>query len=85
MNGIDSKKIRQICDGVWRDRVSILAGRGILSGETTLARAVYWRLCKEGRQPGESMADCAPHLRKLLQQYRNEMAQSRGGLRAELQ
>jgi hypothetical protein len=73
---IDSEKIRQICDGVWSDRAAILAMRGILSGEAALTRAVYWRLCKAGRQPGESIEDCAPHLRELVRQYRDEMAQS---------
>jgi hypothetical protein len=69
---IDSEKIKQICDGVWHDRASILAMRGILSGEAALARAVYWRLCKAGRKPGESIEDCAPFLRELVQQYRDE-------------
>lgn len=76
MNSIDSEKIRQICDGVWRDRAAILTGRGILSGEATLARAVYWRLCKAGRKPGAGIEDCAPHLKELVRQYRDEAAQS---------
>ena len=76
MSRIDSEKIRQICDGVWRDRAAILAGRGILSNEATLARAVYWRLCKAGRQPGESMEDCDSHLRELVRQYTDEAAES---------
>ena len=75
MNIIDSEKIRRICEGVWSDRVAILAGRGILSGEATLARALYWRLCKAGRKPGESIEDCAPQLRELVRQYRDEAAQ----------
>jgi hypothetical protein len=74
MNVIDSEKVRQICDGVWRDRAAILAGRGNLSGEATLARAVYWRLCKAGRKPGESLEECAPHLGELVRQYRDEAA-----------
>jgi hypothetical protein len=35
---------------VWRDRASILRGQGNLSGEATLVRAVFWRLCKAGIQ-----------------------------------
>lgn len=76
MSIIDSEKIRQICHSVWRDRAAILAGRGILSGEATLTRAVYWRLCKAGLKPGESIEGCALHLRELVQQYRDEAAQS---------
>jgi hypothetical protein len=76
MSIMDSDKIRQICDGVWRDRTDILAGRGILSGEAALARAVYWRLCKAGRKPYESIEDCAPYLTELVRQYRNEATYS---------
>lgn len=76
MSIIDSEKIRQICHSVWLDRATILAGRGILSGEATLTRAVYWRLCKAGLKPGESIEGCALHLRELVQQYRDEAAQS---------
>lgn len=76
MNSIDSRKIKQICDGVWRDRAGILSLRGILSGEDALGRAVYWRICKAGRMPGESIEDCAPFLRELVRQYRDEVAQS---------
>ena len=73
---IDSEKTKQICDSVWRDRAAILAGRGILSGEATLARAVYWRLCKAGLKQGETIEGCAPHLSELARQYRDEAAQS---------
>jgi hypothetical protein len=59
MRTIDSKKFGQICDGVWRDRIAILTGRGILSGETALVRAVYWRLCKAGGKPNRSIDDHA--------------------------
>jgi hypothetical protein len=45
-----------------------------LSGEDALVGAVYWRLCKAGRQPGESIADCAPFLRELVRRYRAEVA-----------
>lgn len=33
---------------MWIDRASLLQGRGNLSGEATLVRAVFWRLCKAG-------------------------------------
>ncbi|MGH9942640.1 MAG: hypothetical protein ACRD9R_09840 [Pyrinomonadaceae bacterium] len=55
MAAMDSDKFRQICDGVWCDRVSILTGRGAMSGEVALLRAVYWRLCKAGGEPGMGM------------------------------
>jgi hypothetical protein len=74
MSLIGPEKIRRICDGVWHDRAAILTPRGVLSGEDALVGAVYWRLCKAGRQPGESIADCAPFLRELVQRYRAEVA-----------
>jgi hypothetical protein len=58
MSTINSEKFGRICDGVWRDRAAILSGRGILSGEAALLRAVYWRLCKAGVAQGQSMEDC---------------------------
>ena len=76
MSIVDAEKIKQICDGVWRDRAAILALRGILSGEAALVRAVYWRLCKAGREPGESKQDYAPFMHELVRQYRDEIAQS---------
>jgi hypothetical protein len=48
MTTINSDQFRNICAGVWRDRAAVLAGRGFLSGEAALMRAVYWRLCKGG-------------------------------------
>ena len=57
MATIDSQKFGQICDGVWRDRAAILTKRGIVSGETALVRAVYWRLCKAGGKPSKSIED----------------------------
>ena len=33
---------------VWNDRAAVLRGRGSLSGEATLLRAVFWRLCNAG-------------------------------------
>ena len=50
MTTINSEQFGEICDGVWRERAPILRGRGILSGEATLVRAVFWRLCKAGIQ-----------------------------------
>ncbi len=48
MTTINSEQFGEICDAVWRERAPILRGRGILSGEATLVRAVFWRLCKAG-------------------------------------
>src|SRR5574341_644522 len=48
MTTIISEQFEKICDFVWNERVPILRGRGSLSGEATLMRAVFWRLCKVG-------------------------------------
>src|SRR5580765_587246 len=48
MATINSEQFGEICNGVWRDREAVLSGRGSLSGEATLVRAVFWRLCKAG-------------------------------------
>jgi hypothetical protein len=48
MTTINSEQFGEICNGVWRDRAAVLRGRGLLSGEATLVRAVFWRLCKAG-------------------------------------
>jgi hypothetical protein len=45
---INAQQFGEICDGVWSDRASLLSGSGNLSGEATLVRAVFWRLCKAG-------------------------------------
>jgi hypothetical protein len=68
-----SETIKQICDGVWRDRTVILSGRGVLGSEEALVGAAYWRLCEAGREPGESIADCAHFFRELVRQYRIEV------------
>ena len=47
---INAKQFGEICDRVWSDRASLLRGSGKLSGEATLVRAVFWRLCKAGIQ-----------------------------------
>jgi hypothetical protein len=48
---INSEQFQEICNGVWRDRARLLSGRGFLSGEAALMRAVYWRLSKAGIRP----------------------------------
>jgi hypothetical protein len=48
MTTINSAQFGAICNAVWRDRASVLRGGGSLSGEATLVRAVFWRLCKAG-------------------------------------
>jgi hypothetical protein len=61
MNAINSETFEQICDGVWRDRATVLQGHGEgsgdQSGEVALLRAVYWRLCKAGGESGQSIND----------------------------
>jgi hypothetical protein len=44
MTKIDSERFAEICSKVWLDRSAVLSGRGLLSGEEALVRAVYWRL-----------------------------------------
>ena len=51
MTTINSQQFGEICNGVWRDRAAVLRGRGLLSGEAALLRAVFWRLCKSGVKP----------------------------------
>jgi hypothetical protein len=48
MATITSDQFQAICSGVWNDRAAVLSGRGLLTGEAALIRAVYWRLCKDG-------------------------------------
>ncbi len=48
MKTINSEQFGDLCNAVWRDRATVLEGRGNLSGEATLVRAVFWRLCKAG-------------------------------------
>ena len=54
---INSEQFQEICNGVWRDRARLLSGRGFLSGEAALMRAVYWRLSKAGIKPILSAED----------------------------
>lgn len=72
MGVLTTAKMKQIFDGVWRDRAFILGGRGSLSGEDALAGAAYWRLCKAGREPGDCTEDFEPFLIDILRQYRAE-------------
>lgn len=58
MGAINAEKFKQICDSVWRDRAAILSGPGSLSDDAALVRAVYWRLCKAGGEPGMGTEDC---------------------------
>jgi hypothetical protein len=48
MSTINSGQFGEICDKVWCERASVLRGRGHLTGEAALVRAVFWRLCKAG-------------------------------------
>ena len=48
MSTINLEQFGELCNAVWRDRATVLKGRGTLSGEATLVRAVFWRLCKAG-------------------------------------
>ena len=48
MSTINSAQFGEICNKVWSDRASVLRGRGHLSGDTALVRAVFWRLCNAG-------------------------------------
>ena len=57
MGAITPKRFARICEGVWRDRIAILGGRGMLCGEAALMRAVYWRLCKAGAAPCKDFDD----------------------------
>jgi hypothetical protein len=54
---ISSEQFGEICSGVWRDRTAIVGGRGFLSPEAALVRAVYWRLCKAGVKPSGSSSE----------------------------
>jgi hypothetical protein len=43
---IDTERLEAVCSEVWRDRSAVFEGRGFLSFQAALARAVYWRLRK---------------------------------------
>ncbi len=65
---INSEQFGEICNGVWRDREAVLEGRGTLSGEATLVRAVFWRLCKVGLNPKGSADNDASNPQMLAYQ-----------------
>jgi hypothetical protein len=77
MSRTNSEQLRQICNDVWRERAIILTDcNGVLTGESALIRAVYWRLCKAGAEPDQRIAE-TPLLKELVRQYRDETSQSR--------
>jgi hypothetical protein len=77
MSAINSEMFNEICEGVWKNRASILAGRGNCSGEVALLRAVYWRLCKVGGESGQVGDDCdAAH---MLPAYQKLIARTISG------
>ena len=55
MTTIDSERFAEICSKVWLDRSAVLLGRGLLSGEVALVRAVYWRLRNSTALPASSI------------------------------
>lgn len=48
MTTIDAEQFEEMCERVWSDRATVLKGSGELSGDATLIRAIFWRLCKAG-------------------------------------
>jgi hypothetical protein len=54
MATITSERFAAICSKVWQDRSAVLTGRGSLSGEVALVRAVYWRLRNSAALPANS-------------------------------
>lgn len=55
---INSERFAEICSKVWEDRSTVLTGRGLLSGEAALVRAVYWRLRKSAPLPANGVENC---------------------------
>ena len=55
MTRINSAQFKGVCDSVWKDRATVLAGRGLLNGDAALLRAVYWRLFKAGVRPADKL------------------------------
>jgi len=68
MTTINSEQFGELCDAVWRDREAVLGGCGSLSGEATLVRAVFWRLCKAGLNPKGSTDSDPPKPQMLAYQ-----------------
>jgi len=52
---INSERFEEICSKVWEDRSTVLTGRGLLTAEAALLRAVYWRLRKSAPLPANSI------------------------------
>jgi hypothetical protein len=71
MTTINSEQFGEICNGVWSDRAAVLRGRGLLSGEATLVRAVFWRLCKAGVKPAGSAESY--NLKPTILAYQSEV------------
>lgn len=79
MTTINSEQFGEICDGVWRDRAAVLMGRGSLSGEATLVRAVFWRLCKAGiKSKGSAQNDSTIPTSLAYQLVVDRMLQANG-------
>ena len=72
MSLINAEKLGQICDDVWRDRAAILSRCGLLNYEEALARALYWRICKAGGDPGHDVSAYAGMLDELVRRCRDE-------------
>ena len=79
VNTINSEQFGDICNGVWRDRASVLRGRGQLSGEAALVRAVYWRLCKAGVKPASAENDSSKHTILTYQSVVGRMLERNAG------
>jgi hypothetical protein len=45
---INEQEFRQLCEGVERDSTAILRDRGDLTGDITLQRELFTRLCHRG-------------------------------------
>jgi len=58
MTTINPERFAEICSKVWQDRSAVLAGRGLVSGEVALVRAVYWRLRNSAALPANSTESC---------------------------
>ena len=54
MTTMNPERFAKICSQVWRDRSAVLSGRGLLSEEGALVRAVYWRLRNSAALPANS-------------------------------
>ena len=55
MASINSERFAEICSKVWQDRSAVLTGRGSLSGDVALVRAVYWRTRNSAALPANTI------------------------------